>query len=56
MLLRLTLREDPLIGLVMAFPVSLIPTFLGPLALMTHAVALAAIWIRPLAASPAGRR
>lgn len=47
--IRLALQGDDRGAVLLTFPWSLLPTFLGPAALMTHGVALAAIWRRPLA-------
>lgn len=52
--IRLALQGDGRGAVLLTFPWSLVATFLGPAALMTHGVALAVIWRRPLAL-PRGR-
>jgi hypothetical protein len=46
--IRLALQGDGRGAVLLTFPWSLVATFLGPAAVMTHAAALAVIWRRPL--------
>ena len=47
--LRLAGQGDERVAVLTTFPWSLLPGFVGPAAFLTHAVALAIIWERPLA-------
>ena len=49
---RLALQGDERVAVLATLPWSLLPTFVGPAALLAHALALAIIWARPLTGAP----
>ena len=53
--LRLAGQGDERVAVLTTFPWSLLPSFVGPAAFLTHAVALAIVWERPLAPTPLTR-
>jgi len=53
--LRLAGQGDERVAVLTTFPWSLLPSFVGPAAFLTHAVALAIVWERPLAPPPLTR-
>jgi hypothetical protein len=49
---RLALQGDERVAVLATFPWSLLPTFVGPAAILAQALALAIIWARPLTPGP----